>query len=55
MSRVSTSSAGRTRLRELMEQIALLGELPPRGAFFMFLPIKVKGASGGLGRAVAFV
>ncbi len=39
----------------IVEKLIRLGELPPRGAFFMFLPIKVKGASGGLGRAVAFV
>ena len=39
----------------IVEKLIRLGELPPRGAFFVFLPIKVKGASGGLGRAVAFV
>ncbi len=39
----------------LVEKLIRLTELPPRGAFFLFLPLKVKGASGGLGRAVAFV
>jgi len=32
-----------------------LGQLPARGAFFLFLPIKIEGVSGGLGRAIAFV
>ena len=39
----------------ILEKLIRLTELPPRGAFFMFLPLKVKGASGGLGRAIAFV
>ena len=39
----------------IVEKLIRLTELPPRGAFFVFLPLKVKGASGGLGRAIAFV
>jgi kynurenine formamidase len=39
----------------VVEKLTNLSELPPRGAFFLFLPWKVKGASGGLGRAVAIV
>lgn len=39
----------------IVEKLIRLTELPPRGAFFLFLPLKVKGASGGLGRAIAFV
>ena len=39
----------------IVEKLTRLGELPPRGAFFVFLPIKVKGASGALGRAIALV
>jgi kynurenine formamidase len=31
------------------------GALPPRGAWFQFLPIKVAGSTGGAGRAMAFV
>ena len=32
-----------------------LGQLPARGAYFQFLPIKIEEVSGGLGRAIAFV
>ena len=39
----------------LVEKLTRLGELPPRGAFFLFLPIKVAGSTGGPGRAVAIV
>jgi kynurenine formamidase len=37
------------------ENLTNLGRLPTRGAFFMFLPHKFEGATGGLGRAIAFV
>jgi kynurenine formamidase len=37
------------------ENLTNLGELPVRGAFFLFLPHKFKGATGGLGRAIAFL
>jgi kynurenine formamidase len=37
------------------ENLTNLGELPTRGAFFVFLPHKFEGATGGLGRAIAFV
>jgi kynurenine formamidase len=37
------------------ENLTNLGELPTRGALFMLLPHKFEGASGGLGRAIAFV
>lgn len=39
----------------LVEKLTRLGELPPRGAYFMFLPIKVGGGTGGPGRAVAIM
>ena len=39
----------------LVESLTNLGKLPPRGAFFMFLPIKVKYGSGAPGRAIAIV
>jgi kynurenine formamidase len=39
----------------VVEKLTNLSELPPRGAFFIFLPWKVKRASGGLGRAIALV
>lgn len=37
------------------ENLTNLGLLPTRGAFFLFLPHKFHGATGGLGRAIAFV
>jgi kynurenine formamidase len=39
----------------IVEKLIHLSELPPRGAYFIFLPIKTKGAGGGLGRAIAIV
>ena len=38
-----------------IELLANLRRLPPRGAFFLFLPLKVQGSSAGPGRAIAFV
>ena len=38
-----------------VELLANLKELPPRGAFFIFLPIKIEGGSAGPGRAIALV
>lgn len=38
-----------------LELLANLRRLPPRGALFVFLPIKVAGSTGGPGRAIAFV
>lgn len=38
-----------------VERLINLAELPTRGAAFLFLPIKVDGASGAPGRAIAFV
>jgi kynurenine formamidase len=37
------------------ENLTNLGELPTRGAFFLFLPHKFAGATGGLGRAIALL
>jgi kynurenine formamidase len=37
------------------ENLTNLGELPVRGALFVFLPHKFQGATGGLGRAIALV
>jgi isatin hydrolase len=39
----------------VVEKLTNLSELPARGAYFIFLPWKVKRASGGLGRAIAIV
>jgi kynurenine formamidase len=38
-----------------VEALCNLDVLPPRGAFFLFLPIKVRDGTGGPGRAVAFL
>lgn len=38
-----------------VELLANLRELPARGAFFIFLPLKIQGGSAGPGRAVALV
>jgi kynurenine formamidase len=38
-----------------VELLANLKQVPPRGAFFIFLPIKIQGGSAGPGRAVALV
>jgi kynurenine formamidase len=37
------------------ENLTNLGRLPVRGALFVFLPHKFKGATGGLGRAIAVI
>lgn len=36
-----------------IEGLASLAELPAAGAIFLFLPVKVRGATGGPGRAIA--
>lgn len=38
-----------------IELLTNLAQLPPRGAFFIFLPIKIGASSGGPGRAIALV
>ena len=38
-----------------VELLANLRRLPPRGSFFIFLPIKIGGSTGGPGRAIALV
>ena len=39
----------------LVEKLIGLGQLPARGAFFMFLPLKVERGTGSPGRAIAIV
>jgi kynurenine formamidase len=36
-----------------VEGLTNLQALPPQGAFFLFLPIKVRASTGGCGRTVA--
>lgn len=49
-----THVAGLSRGMVFVECLANLGELPPRGATFVFLPVKVARSAGGPGRAIAF-
>lgn len=52
---VSTHRAGLGRGLLYIEGLASLDRLPTRGAFFLFLPIKVARSSGAPGRAVAWL
>jgi len=47
--------AGLSREMAYVESLTQLGRLPARGAYFLFLPVKVEGSSGAPGRAVAFI
>jgi isatin hydrolase len=38
-----------------IEILTNLDELPIRGAYFIFMPIKISGSSGGPGRAMALL
>jgi kynurenine formamidase len=38
-----------------VEVLTGLQELPPRGAWFCFLPLKIAGSTGGPGRAIALL
>ena len=46
---------GLSRGMRYVELLTGLNNLPPRGAYFMFLPVKVAGATGGAGRAIALL
>lgn len=47
--------AGLSRGMVFVEALCNLRDIPEVGAYFMFLPVKLVGASGGPGRAVAIV
>jgi kynurenine formamidase len=51
----SMHRAGLERNLLYVECLANLGELPPRGAYFLFMPLKIANSSGGNGRAAALV
>jgi len=51
---VQTHRAGLSKGLVFVENLINLGELPPRGAYYIFLPLKIEGGSGAPGRAVAF-
>jgi kynurenine formamidase len=46
---------GLSREMAYVEGLAHLDRLPPTGAYFIFLPVKVAGSSGAPGRAVAIL
>ena len=46
---------GLSRGLRYVEILTNLDKLPTRGAFFVFLPLKIAGSSGGPGRAIAFL
>jgi kynurenine formamidase len=47
--------AGLSRGMRYVEMLTGLGQLPPRGAFFMFLPVKLAQSTGAPGRAIAIL
>jgi kynurenine formamidase len=51
----SAHEAGLSRGMLFVEGLARLVELPARGSWFVFMPIKVRGGTGGPGRAAAFL
>ncbi len=46
---------GLSRGMRYIEMLTGLGSLPSRGAYFIFLPVKVAGSTGGPGRAIALL
>ena len=46
---------GLSRRMRYVELLTNLATLPPRGALFIFLPLKIKGSTGGPGRAIAIL
>jgi isatin hydrolase len=52
---VPVHQVGLGRGMRYIELLTNLDELPVRGAFFVFLPVKVARSSGGPGRAIAFL
>ena len=52
---IPVHQAGLSRGMRYVEILTNLGELPTRGAFFVFLPVKIARSSGGPGRAMALV
>jgi kynurenine formamidase len=52
---VPVHQEGLSRGVRYVEVLTNLGELPARGAYFVFLPLKIAGSSGGPGRAIALL
>jgi kynurenine formamidase len=52
---VPVHQEGLSRGLRYVEVLTNLDELPVRGSYFVFLPLKISGSSGGPGRAIALV
>jgi kynurenine formamidase len=52
---VRTHVAGLSQGMVFVEALTNLGEVPPTGAYFVFLPVNVRGGSASPGRAVAIL
>lgn len=52
---VPAHQEGLSRGMRYIELLTGLDRLPPRGAYFIFLPVKVAGSTGGPGRAIALL
>lgn len=52
---IEPHQAGLSRRMRYIEGLTNLDKLPSRGAYFIFLPLKVANSSGSPGRALAFV
>jgi isatin hydrolase len=52
---VPVHQEGLSRGMRYVEILTNLGKLPTRGAFFVFLPLKIGNSSGGPGRAMALL
>jgi kynurenine formamidase len=52
---VSAHQAGLGKGLLYVESLTNLDQLPTRGSFFIFLPVKIANSSGGPGRAIAYV
>jgi kynurenine formamidase len=52
---VPVHQEGLSRGMRYVEILTNLGELPVRGAYFIFLPVKIAESSGGPGRAMALL
>ncbi len=50
-----THVAGLGKGMVYVEQLMNLDKLPPKGAYFIFIPVKTRGTSGGPGGAIAII
>ncbi len=52
---ISAHQAGLSKGLLYVESLTNLDQLPTRGSFFIFLPVKIANSSGGPGRAIAYM